>query len=129
MAKLCRIVTAAILVVHLIVGCCAHHAHACDGHGHSPSARGDATSGGRCPESGGDHSRHGPKDCQGAKCSFVSPSRTVSDSFVPPLQASCARLLDDPASPLGVGSEQHSRATGRLLLPVRLHLANQVLLI
>ena len=33
MAGLVRIVTAAMLAVHVMVGCCAHHAHACEQRG------------------------------------------------------------------------------------------------
>jgi hypothetical protein len=129
MAGLCRILMAATLVVHLTVGCCWHHAHACEGKDCSRPAHGDAPHDGRCPESGGDHSHHGANDCHGAKCSFVIPSRAVCDSFVRPFQASISVLVDAQPSPAGFGPEQHALFSGWLLLPVRLHLANQVLLI
>ncbi len=129
MSGLLRILTAAVFTAHLTLGCCSHHAHGCEGKDRPSPAHGDATPDGQCPESGSDHSHHGPQDCEGAKCSFVSPSRTVSSSFVPPVQASFVALLDDQPSQAGIGSEQHVLAAGRLLLPVRLHLANQVLLI
>jgi hypothetical protein len=129
MAGLCRILVAATLVVHLTVGCCWHHAHGCEGKDRPTPPHSDATHDGQCSKSSIDHSQHGPQGCEGAKCSFVSSSRTVSDSFVQPVQASFVALLDDQPSLVGIGSEQYSPTSGRLLPPVRLHLANQVLLI
>jgi hypothetical protein len=129
MAGLCRILIAATLVVHLMVGCCAHHAHGCEGEDRLSPAHHDATHDGQCTESGGDRSQHGAPGCQEVKCSYVSPSRPASDCFVQPSQASFAALLNDLPSLVGIGSGLRFRATGRLLLPVRLHLANQVLLI
>lgn len=127
MAVFCRILIAGTLVVHLTVGCCGHHAHACEGD-LSP-AHSDATHDGQCPENECDHSHHGANDCQGARCSFVSSSRPVGDWLVQPLQASFPTLLCDQPSLVGFSPEQPTLSSGRLLLPVRLHLANQVLLI
>jgi hypothetical protein len=45
------------------------------------------------------------------------------------LQESFAGLPNAHVPQLAIGLHQQSRAMGRLLLPVRLHLANQVLLI
>ena len=129
MARLCRILIAATLVVHLTVGCCSHHAHACEGKDRPSPAHSDATPDGQCHGQSADHSHHGAEDCREEKCSFVSPNRTVSDSFVLPLQAFFVALLDDQLPLVGIGREQHTLSSGRLLLPVRLHLANQVLLI
>jgi hypothetical protein len=129
MARLCRILIAATLTVHLTVGCCWHHAHGCEGNSSLSSTHSDAPHDDQCPESSGDHSQHGTEDCQGAKCSFVSPNRTINDSLVQPLPAFSAELLDDQLPLVGIGREQHVLSSGRLLLPVRLHLANQVLLI
>lgn len=131
MVLLCRIAIAALLMIHLTVGCCGHHAHACDSQGQASPAQESATSAGQCQDGRGehaDHAHHGPRDCQGAKCSVVSSGRTVIDSLASPSQASFALLLADPLSPASAASEQRF-PTGRLLLPVRLHLANQVLLI
>jgi hypothetical protein len=131
MVPLCRIATAALLMLHLTVGCCGHHAHACDSQGQSSSAQESATSSGQCQDGRAghaDHAHHGPQDCQGARCSVVSFGRTVIDSLTSPSQTPFALLLADPLSLVRGESEQHF-PTGRLLLPVRLHLANQVLLI
>ena len=130
MAKLCRIVTAAVFAIHMIVGCCTHHAHACEGHGLSSSAEGAAE--GQCPDPDGhacpaDHSQHGPHGCQGGKCSTIV--QAVSNFYGQPVQSLAMPLLEDRSAPDGVGPDQHFSSSGRLLLPVRLHLANQVLLI
>ena len=125
MGAVCRILSAVTLVVHLLVGCCAHHAHACDATGLSAlegHTRGD------CGETA-DHSHHGPDDCQGVKCSFVSSSRPASDSAVFCISAFFTALPDRELSQVGSVHGQFPVASGRLALAVRLHLANQVLLL
>lgn len=136
---LLRIGTAAAFVVHLWVGCCGHHAHACDGQENSAPVQKSAAPDSQCPDRCGgeedhsrgeaDHSHHGPQDCQGNPCSVVLSSPTASDWFGQPAQAFVAPPICDLSSLLGISFEQRFFATGRLLLPVRLHLANQVLLI
>jgi hypothetical protein len=131
MARLCRILTAVLLAVHLMVGCCAHHAHACDGQVHSPLDQGDATPDGECPDghsNTADHSHHGSQDCQGGKCTFVLRGQT-NHSFIQPMQALAVPLLDDLCAQPGIAAGQRVFSQGRFSLPVRLHLANQVLLI
>ena len=129
MTLLCRILIAAVLSVHMMVGCCWHHAHGCEDKLCSSSSHGHATPDDQCPDNGSDSSHHGQKDCQGEKCTFVSQARTVSVSFVPFCHTFFAALSDDRPLAAGVGPEQVSFASGRSLLPVRLHLANQVMLI
>jgi hypothetical protein len=131
MASVCRILTAGLLVAHLMVGCCAHHAHACDGEDHSLPTQGATTlPGGQCSGNHADDTHHGPPDCKGGRCSFVLPANnTIVQSLVRLCQAPAALLLDDVFASSGNSSEQPSLLTGLLLLPVRLHLANQVLLI
>ena len=129
MAGLCRILIAATLVVHLTVGCCSHHAHACDGKDCPLPAHCDATPDGQCPGHGTDHSHHGAKDCQGEKCSFIFPSRIVGDSPVEPFRAHFVALPNDQLPLAVVGREHLTLASCRQLLPVPLHLTNQVLLI
>lgn len=129
MAGLFRILNSATLVVHLMVGCCLHHALGCETQHYSSGTHCDTTLDGQCPQCRRDHSHHGTQDCQGGTCSFVSPRRTVGGSFIPPHQASFVALPIDQSSHAGIGTRQRFQATGRLLLPVRLHLANQVLLI
>ncbi len=123
----CRALTSVLVTVHLMVGCCAHHAHgresdvltsANDSHLHSTSDGRD------CPDS---RSSHGPQDCKGEKCSFVLSADTVVSKpalYVPSLPGAVLRAsICDSAS-----CEERVRI-GWLLLPVRLHLAHQVLLI
>jgi hypothetical protein len=115
-----------VFAVHLMVGCCAHHAHACESQGDVQPAHG------QCPDShdnGTDHSHHGPHNCQEGKCSFILSSSTISNSCVQASLVIFMPLLDDQHPLVGTDSQQHFFATGWLLLPVYLHLANQVMLI
>ena len=128
MAGFCQILTAATLVFHLMVGCCSHHAHACQSDCGCPSHH-DAAREGQCPEGDSHHSHHGADECLGSKCSFIATSRTVTDSPVQPVAATFAVALGDMPAPARLGAERSSRIADHLLWPVRLHLANQVLLI
>jgi hypothetical protein len=126
MFKLFRILTAVVFAVHIMVGCCWHHAHACE------SKDDVQPTYGQCPDShasGADNSHRGPQDCQGSQCSFVSSISPNSHLLVQPSQAFVPVLLTDQPSLVGAGSKQHCFATGRLLPSVRLYLVNQVLLI
>ena len=135
MSSLLNNLTAAILVVHLVVGCCAHHAHDCpqtcdarhsQGMGHDAGAPCDAHSSDE-PGQTTDH-HHGTNECQGAKCSYLRTANdTIAKAFLQPRLAHVTPMLADDSALVGVFSEQHTLASGRLLLPVRLHLANQVL--
>lgn len=130
MAGLWRIITAALFVAHLMMGCCAHHSHGCEGTGHSFSDD-DATHGDRCDSRDG-HSQngsHAPHGCHGNPCSFVLPCQLANPSDSQLCQTFVALLVDYGASQLGIASRQRSTPPGRFSPLVRLHLANQVLLI
>jgi hypothetical protein len=132
MAALGRIVSAAIVVVHLMAGCCAHHAHACDCEGQQPTKVGAHCTDMQhhdCCGGVADHPHHSQHACKGGTCSVVLPSRPAGTSLEKALHAVVVVLPNDLSSVLGSESERHALPTGRLLLPVRLHLANQVLLI
>jgi hypothetical protein len=132
MSKLLRILTAAVLTVHLTMGCCLHHAHACESTNCTLPATAASSHDSHChdsPSNDSDHSKHGPQKCKGEKCSFVPPSLTASHSLTQPLQGFVITLIEETTSPKGIVAEQNFFATGRLPLPLRLHLANQVLLI
>jgi hypothetical protein len=129
MARLVRVVTAAMLAVHVTVGCCAHHAHACRGEAHSSSFEGGATHDEQCCQSEADHAHHGLGQCQGSQCSFVSSTAPNSNSFAPSSLTLVTPLLDNQYSSVNTDSEQPFFAVGRLLPSVRLHLMNQILLI
>ena len=128
--------TAAMLTLHMTLGCCWHHAHRfaeeC-GMAQSVDRPGchDGDSADDCgwtaPSSHGTH--RGLHECQGNTCSFVPSSNSVGNSLAQPFQAFAAPLFDDQRPLVGAGSERHFFATGWLLPPVRLHLANQVMLI
>lgn len=132
MAGLVHILTAVVFTAHIMLGCCLHHAHAGDGKDCPLSSRGTPTPNSQCTDSygnGSDHSQHGSHDCQGAKCSIAPPRSEVVNSFVHLSQMLVAPLFQDLSSLVGIANEQHSFATDRLLPTIRLHLANQVLLI
>ena len=126
MSRLVRILTAVVLAVHLMVGCCWHHAHACESMGDVQPAHGQCPD---SPDSGADHSHHGPHNCQGNPCSFVLSSSTISNSFAQASPTGFILLLNDQHPLVGIDSEQHFFSTGWIPLPVRLHLAHQVMLI
>jgi hypothetical protein len=126
MAGVCRIVTAMVFAAHMMLGCCAHHAHAADSHGRS-SPQEAASPIGHCGEDHdgpADHSQHGTHQCHGGKCSFVASSNSV----VPVLPALVVPLANQAELLTSVFSSQGTVVAVRPL-PVRLHLANQVLLI
>lgn len=132
MTRLIRIFTAVVFTAHMMLGCCIHHAHASDGKDCPCSSRGSPTHDSQCPDShgnGSDHSQHGSPECQGAKCSFFHPRSEVSDSFGQLSQMFASPLFQDLSSAAGIANERHFFATSRLLTPIRLNLANQVLLI
>ncbi|MCE5267473.1 MAG: hypothetical protein LLG00_06265, partial [Planctomycetaceae bacterium] len=86
----------------------------------------------QCPNgdgSPGEHSHHGSEGCDEGHCSAVVQSQASSLSPVQLSQPLATPLLEDHFGLSGCFRLQRSTATGRLLLPVRLHLANQVLLI
>jgi hypothetical protein len=132
MHRLIRVLTAATLAVHLMVGCCAHHAHACDGAVHSPAAQATATVDGQCAHSsdgGADHTNHGPQNCQEGKCLCVASISSSGNTVAQSSLASVTPLLDGQDSRIATDSERHFSTAGWHPLPVRLHLANQVMLI
>ncbi|MHB8898949.1 MAG: hypothetical protein ACYC6Y_09405 [Thermoguttaceae bacterium] len=129
MADLWRILMAAMLGVHLTVGCCLHHAHACEENGGARSFEGHGDPGEDRPEGATNHSHHGPGDCQGIRCSAVFSKSALGNSMIPPWATCSTALRDDPYRASGIDRQQRAAASGRQLLPVRLHLVHQVLLI
>lgn len=137
MKKIVHTLAMTVMLYHLLVGCCVHHAHSdtalwaseiqtatCCHHDHG---RGDHRQGHSLP-----HNSSGePEGCKGAKCAFV----------VPPLDGRSPLLQwgQDPGltAPLAAGHAiapastrptlEHSLPGGPP--PVPLHLAHQVLLI
>jgi hypothetical protein len=145
MPRLLSVLTAAMLVTPLFVGCCAHRTHAderaTDGEHPADLLHAGETSplsclhGSASPtsprhERTADHQHPGHQNCQGAKCSFVRTAHEITRVLlVARVWTSVAPLLNDPSSVFGIFSQQRFLPTGRLLLAARLHLVNQVLLI
>jgi len=125
--------TAVMLLTHAVLGCCAHHVHACgDAHGqvgrNHGSTAGHEHSTGHSDRSESSHREH--DDCRGNRCEMVrlaNPLTGKSHSASHPLLAlPCPGTAQ--ASNDGYRCQQPC-TFGTRSLPVRIHLANQVLLI
>jgi hypothetical protein len=124
--------SAVILVAHLMLGCCAHHAHGCEDSDHSPIHQEHAAPHNTCPDGcdgQADHSHHGPLDCKGGSCSVVLANRTTGQEAGQGAKALVTPLLDDLFSASQVFLVRWCDLSGGALPPVRLHLVHQVLLI
>ena len=134
MLRLLRMVTVSLLVAQLMAGyCCAHHVRLCDRPVHSPLMQGEAMPGSPCSSdcssSPSEHQHHGHRDCKVGPCSTVLLNRVLGNLSTQPSQAFAVSLHGAPFTLIGIASLRHSSPPSGLLLPVRLHLANQVLLI
>jgi len=133
MAGLCRILIAATLVVHLMVGCCAHHAHACDGRHSSSPVRETTTPEQSCSDDHDGHPEHSSQEhshCQGEKCSVVlSANTTIAKPLVRFCALSAAMSLDEVSRSLGGCSHRRLFSDGLPTPPLPLYLAHQSLLI
>ncbi len=130
MTQLPCILSIALVVVHLTVGCCcACGADICESEYASSAICDAAALEVICPECLCDRSHQGPLECPGCQCSLALPSRSASGPFSLKLQVSSAVLTAADFSLPAISLHQQSRTTGCLPLPIRLHLANQVLLI
>ena len=127
--------TAAVLLTHALLGCCWHHAHACGdandrlavaGWQHQCDAEEDASAG--SPDRL--HHRHDRDDCRGTRCSFLATAKSSAGIAPPGCHVSVAFALpaSNPTVSAGPGEDRLS-LVGLSLLPVRLHLLHQVLLI
>jgi len=132
------LLTAAAVWVHLLLGCCSHHAHgaaedhcisldvellAAEHHGHSHGHEHPTPEPRESPTPGQHHN-----DCHESHCSFVLAAKTkVSpDTLVVALGVAAQNVSPQVATT----SSNWRRDTGdHLQLPVRLHLFNRVLLI
>jgi hypothetical protein len=136
MHNLISSLTAAVLAVHTVLGCCCHHAHAVGGaaaysayvgQGHTQND-GPTCNGHEDPGQPG----HGGHECKGNPCVFVGPTtdRGMQSPRNPPRDVPAApyapTLLASVSSEAGTAS---LFAAGRAPPPVRTHLAHQVLLI
>lgn len=132
--------TALSLLAHSVLGCCWHHAHACDDMG-CPHATEDL-GGGHCHTDLSQADGHGDQDacvlghsghddCRGARCVFVSVQRMAPISWLgqPLGQAWLADSAIAVAGTMVRCSGRHGPDASDGLLPLRIHLLYQVLLI
>ena len=129
MGKLLHILSILALLVHLTVCCCSCHALDCNRSAHFPTVRGTAVSVEQGSQVCCEHSPSGPRDCRGARCSLVAPRRTLNGPLIPSVQLPCAVLCSGEPACVGIMSQRVNRTSVHYLPPVRLHLANQVLMI
>jgi hypothetical protein len=133
MRSIVTLATAAAVVLHALLGCCAHHAHAVEASEDQPTSR-------ICSHAHHDH-EHGPVSeqpgptdsdpetpCGDAECAFLLAGKLVVDGadcyatlpvgFIGPASANTSTL----AATIAVDSG------GPVPTPVRLHLLHQILL-
>jgi hypothetical protein len=126
--------TAALLALHTVLGCCWHHAHACgqacDSVSHVESPHGDADHGanhcgtedrGTCPS-------HGMHECLRGACVFLRLGENDFDRAVQ-FDLPFFRVETDVLPLCSAASLSPLFAADDLLPPLRLHLAHQVLLL
>jgi hypothetical protein len=125
-----------VVLAHAVLGCCWHHVHACgEAHDHLALAgwehhwAGDDHPSAGCADCS--HRGHGRDDCRGVKCSFV-----VGAKEKPGARLAVSSFSSAPTAPAADGLAGDARreehlffGAGSGLLPVRLHLLHQVLLI
>lgn len=129
MVRLSRILSIALLVVHLVVGCCAHRVRACENQDPSAATHGDATLEGQCPACKCDPSHHGAPEYQDRKFFLAPPRQSVGGLWRAPCQASFAVLPNGQFPRLAISFLGQFGCASHFFPPVRLHLANQVWLI
>jgi len=119
--------TVVALLAHLMLGCCVHHSHAAaasiDDHGCCDATHAEVAGGHECSDDR--HPDYGT--CKGGRCWFLRSPGT--DAFFWEISPSPILVLPDTPAIADVSGAACSFSSGRLLLPVRLHLANLVLLI
>ena len=125
MAVFSRMLSSSLLALHLMVWCCACQA-CCELDRYSDCG---AVTDGASPRCECHQERHSTADCQCGKCSFAPPRRIVGTSFAPIFQP-CVAWSADAGLSLSESRFHHQlHGKSRLTPAVRLHLANQVLLI
>ena len=132
--------TAAMLLAHVLLGCCCHHQHAfgnqpagtrcvdsagADCHGHSCGEE----AGCRHHPAGGEH--RGRNGCEGGRCVFVTgqPSRTPAASAAELSNAVAVAATVDEGLPAESGVWARAFAAARRCPSLRTHLWQQVLLL
>lgn len=125
--------TAVMLLAHAMLGCCAHHVHAC-GHAHRQVGSNDGST--ACHDhatgySEGSEGKHQDRDdCRGNRCDMVRPANQAAGKSDPASYQVLGLSLPAVAQASGGRYRVQQLCTfGTVSLPVRIHLANQVLLI
>jgi hypothetical protein len=125
--------TAAVLALHTVLGCCWHHAHSCT---ETCSAdRVVRSSEGGVEEHGCDSGtrtdgHHGRHDCRGSTCVLAASARADVPRLALQFDAPpAAAVPSHGASADDAGRDTPFYPPDALLPPLRLHLAHQVLLI
>ncbi|MEN6451394.1 MAG: hypothetical protein ABFC96_12955 [Thermoguttaceae bacterium] len=131
-------VTAAMLVSHMVLGCCWHHAHCCTDEcrpttavalpGECHDRDGDAC--GTSQRSGHDHrGHHGRHECQGGSCVFLRTSRVNVPHLAVVVALPASLVCPSDGLTVVAGPVRPCFDCDDLLPPVRRHLLDQVLLI
>lgn len=133
--QIVSVVAAVLLAMHVVVGCCAHHAHAKPHAADGASQASDACHRGhRCAHDSADSSepaKDGPCDhsCGQGSCTFVVGSRIVLPELSQPAVAVAAsdKLQLSPLAPANFGGDHLCE---RPILPhLRSHLSKCVLVV
>jgi len=127
--------TAALLALHTVLGCCWHHAHRCTETCEAAESIVAADScdhahgvGMACDSDG--HAHHGRHDCQGHTCVFMGPTRARTGELTLHVNTLSAAIASDRASSIGNKVDgQSNDPLDALLPPLRVHLLCTVLLI
>jgi hypothetical protein len=126
MRNLLSNLTAALLALHTVLGCCWHHEHRCT---EACSLAAAAESPCHCDgptASSPSHQHHGPHECQGAVCSFVGQIKPLSHDLLS--QAVAMPAIDGVEVVLPAGWGRFFVRDALMSSP-RLHLVHKVLLI
>ncbi len=125
--------TAALIAVHSVLGCCWHHTHRCTEQCATSQAMvvsGVCDQASHAESASDSHSHHGRHECQSAACVFMTaPNRGVCDTAISPAVTPIAYV------PLAIATRrcpvdgQRFFPPDSLLPPLRVHLVCHVLLI
>jgi hypothetical protein len=132
-------VTAGLLALHTVLGCCWHHAHSCTqacataatvAVGSVDACQGDRGHGDDTMPCSNDQGHHGRHDCQGSSCVFVNSLGASPQALALQIRTAPAALAPDGGpSVRDIAGQRPFYAADALLPPLRRHLVCQVLLI
>jgi hypothetical protein len=135
MYVLCSPLMSVVLTLHTVLGCCWHHAHACTQECSTRTAVASPNApagecGDECAASdGADHSHHGPHECKGNSCVFLNLAGRSALGSTPHSEVPAVSCLPCVALPIDTAAGASFFAIDALLPPLRLHLAQRVLLL